>query len=559
MPYSPVILIADAEDSSRDAASTALTRRFGADYEIEAVGSGAEGLDSIRHFIELGYDIATIAADIGLPDVDGVSFLASAHALAGQATRILMIAMDEYHTNIPLTQLHRIHRATALGQIDLALVKGWDTPEEWLYPQMQEVLTAWTLANRPQHLVYRVLGHQWDPHSHEIRDILTRNGIPFRFFSIDSEEGQRLALDHGVDGRQLPALIRHDGSVLHDPSSAQIAAAHGISIHALREKYDLAIVGAGPAGLAAAVIGASEGLQTVIIESQAIGGQAGTTSMVRNYLGFPRGIAGGELAHRAWEQAVLLGAEFVFTHEAVAVTSDGHSLNLTLTDDEQIRADAVILATGVTYRRLGIQGIDRLTGVGVFYGAAGVEAPALSGEPVAVIGGANSAGQAALHLAKFASEVTMVVRGHSLTTGMSRYLIDQIEATPKIRVMLCARIINGAGDARLNALEIEDTDSGRRRVLTVSAAFVLIGAEPHTDWLVDISRDNRGFVRTGSDVPAEYWPANRPPLPFETNLLGLFAVGDVRFGSIKRVASGVGEGSAAVASVHQYLRDRMKD
>jgi thioredoxin reductase (NADPH) len=437
-------------------------------------------------------------------------------------------------------------------------VKGWDTPEEWLYPQLQEALTAWIRDHRPQHLVYRVLGDLWAPRSHEIRDILTRNGIPFHFFSLESEEGQRLALDHEVDVQQLPALVRHDGSVLQNPSFAQIAVAHGISTRASREKYDLAVVGAGPAGLAAAVFGASEGLQTAVIEGQAIGGQAGTSSMIRNYVGFPRGINGGELAHRAWEQAVLLGAEFVFTHEAVAVAADGDGLILTLTDEESIRADAVIIATGVTYRRLGVQALDRLTGVGVFYGAAGAEAPALSGEPVAVIGGANSAGQAALHLARFASEVTMVVRGYSLTAGMSRYLIDQIEATPNIRVVLGARIIDGYGDSRLSALEIEDTEAGERTILAVSAAFVLIGAEPRTGWLVNLSRDDRGFVYTGSDLPPEYWPAARPPLPFETNLPGVFAAGDVRFGSIKRVAGGVGEGSVAVGSVHQYLRSRMK-
>lgn len=557
--YSPIILIVDADEATRDAASTAVRRRFGADYEIQAVGSGAEGLDCIRRLIERGDDIAMIAADIDLPDVDGVSFLENAHALEKQATRILLIPMDESHTNVPLSQFHRVRRATALGQIDLALVKGWDTPEEWLYPQLQEALTAWIRAHRPQHLVYRVLGDLWAPRSHEIRDVLTRNGIPFRFFSIESEEGQRLALDYEVDRRQLPALIRHDGSVLQNPSSAQIAAAHGISTHASREKYDLAIIGAGPAGLAAAVFGASEGLQTVVIEGQAIGGQAGTSSMIRNYLGFPRGINGGELAHRAWEQAVLLGAEFVFTHEAVAMAADGDDeLMLTLTDHEPVRADAVIIAIGVTYRRLGVPSLDRLTGVGVFYGAAGVEAPALSSEPVAVIGGANSAGQAALHLARFASDVTMVVRGRSLAAGMSRYLIDQIEATSNIRVVLSARVIEGYGDGRLNALEIENTDSRERTTFAVSAAFVLIGAEPHTGWLASVSRDDRGFVYTGSDVPPEYWPAIRPPLPFETNLPGVFAAGDVRFGSIKRVAGGVGEGSVAVGSVHQYLLGRMK-
>lgn len=554
----PSIVLVDADGSSRDAATFAITRRFGADYSVDVFGSAAEGMDGIRRLIALHRDIAAVAADIDLPDVDGVTFLENVHALDRQATRILMIAMDETHAKVPLGRLQEVQRATALGQIDIAFVKGWDTPEEWLYPQLQEVLTAWTRAHRPQHFLYRIVGEQWAPRSHEFRDFLTRNGVPFLFFAVDSEEGRRLVREYRVDQRRLPALIRHDGSVLHDPSNAEVAASHGISTHALQDRYDLAIIGAGPTGLAAAVFGASEGLRTVVIEREAIGGQAATSSMVRNYLGFPRGINGGVLAHRAWEQAVLLGTEFVFTHEAAAVSSGEDGLSVSFRDAGPIRADAVLLATGVSYRRLGVDSLDRLTGAGILYGAAGAEAPALAGEDVAVIGGANSAGQAALHLARYASTVTVVVRGPSLTTGMSRYLIDQIDATENITVIVNARVVGGHGDTRLSGLEIEDIPRGQRRTIGVSAAFVLIGAEPSTGWLANLSRDERGYLLTGSDVPPESWASERPPLPFETSLPGVFAAGDVRLGSVKRVAGGVGEGSVAIGSVHQYLRDHVR-
>ncbi|MET4638233.1 FAD-dependent oxidoreductase [Mycetocola sp. 2940] len=553
----PSIILVDPDESSRNAAAFAITRRFGADYTVDVFRSSAEGLDGIRRLIALDRDIAAIAADIDLPDVDGVTFLEKVHALDRQATRILTIAMDDTHAKVPLGRLQEVQRATALGQIDIAMVKGWDTPEEWLYPQLQEVLTAWTRAHRPQHFLYRIVGEQWAPRSHEFRDFLTRNGVPFLFFAVDTAEGSRLVREYRVDPRRLPALIRHDGSVLHDPSNAEVAASHGISTRAQQDSYDLAIIGAGPTGLAAAVFGASEGLRTVVIEREAIGGQAATSSMVRNYLGFPRGINGGVLAHRAWEQAVLLGTEFVFTHEASAVSAGEHGLCVTFRDAEPIRADAVLLATGVSYRRLGVDLLDRLTGAGILYGAAGAEAPALAGEAVAVIGGANSAGQAALHLARFASTVTVVVRGNSLTAGMSRYLIDQIDATGNITVLLNARVVGGNGDTRLSGLELEDTATGKRQTLAVSAAFVLIGAEPATEWLVNLSRDERGYLRTGSDVPMESWSSQRPPLPFETSLPGVFAAGDVRLGSVKRVAGGVGEGSVAIGSVHQYLRNRV--
>jgi thioredoxin reductase len=342
---------------------------------------------------------------------------------------------------------------------------------------VQEALSAWTITHRPHHVVYRIVGEQWAPRSHDLREVLSRNGVPFAFYPVDSPQGQQLLHDFSVDTAQLPALIRHDGSVLHDPSFAEIAGAHGIQIQLGADVYDLAILGAGPAGQAAAVYGASEGMHTVVIEQMAIGGQAGTSSLIRNYLGFVRGVSGGELG-----------------------------------------------------------------------------APAMAGQGVYVIGGANSAGQAALHLARFASRVTLLVRGQSLAAGISDYLVKQLEETPKVDVRLSTRVVDGRGKSHLEALTLHDLRTGRQEEVPATAVFVLIGAEPHTDWLRDVVElDERGFVLTGRDIPQSAWPGPRVPLPFETSVPGVSAAGDVRYGSLKRVAGAVGEGSVTVGSVHRYL------
>ena len=334
-----------------------------------------------------------------------------------------------------------------------------------------------------------------------------------------------------------------------------MAVSHGIQIRPTAPVYDLVVLGAGPAGLAAGVYGASEGLDTLVVEARAIGGQAGTSSMIRNYLGFHRGIHGGELAHRAWQQATLLGAEFVFTNRVTALTSESGQHVLTLEDGSQVAGRAVILAAGVTYRQLDIPELDRLIGAGVFYGAAGVMAPAVAGEEVFVVGGANSAGQAALHLAKYAARVTLLIRGASLAAGMSDYLVRQIEATPNVAVRLRTRVVGGRGDTRLESLTLED-DQAQQQEVPAAAVFIMIGAKPHTDWLAPVlSLDKDGFVLTGRDIPSSNWALEREPYPFETSRPGVFAAGDVRHGSVKRVAGAVGEGSVAVGSVHRYLAE----
>jgi thioredoxin reductase (NADPH) len=553
----PVLLVVDADPQDLQTTAAALARRFSPDYRVLTAGSAAAGWAELERLARAGDEVALVAAAQHLPDDDGVAFLEQAAARHRGITRVLLFDMDHHHTRIPFTELPALQRATALGQIDVWMVKDWTNPEEWLYPQVQEALSAWSKAHRPSHVVYRIVGEQWDPHCHDLRDGLTVNGVPFVFHPRDSDSGRQLIRDHRVDVGRLPAVIRHDGVVLHDPSMPEVAVSHGIRIRPTVDEFDLVVLGAGPAGLAAAVYGASEGLRTLLLEARGIGGQAGTSSMIRNYLGFPRGISGGELAHRAWQQATLLGAEFVFTHQVTGLTTDGARQALVLdADGGRVVARAVILATGVTYRRLGIPDLDRFVGAGVFYGAAGVVAPAMTGEDVYVVGGANSAGQAALHLAGFAARVTVLVRGPSLRAGMSDYLVRQIEATPNIVVRLRTQVVGGRGGTRLEALTLWQAHEQRREHVPAAAVFILIGAEPHTAWLAPLlSLDERGFVLTGRDVPAVDWPLARDPYPFETSRPGVFAAGDVRYGSVKRVAGAVGEGAVAVGSVHSYLAE----
>jgi len=555
-PVTPVLLVVDADAQARAETESALARRFGSDYSVLSADSVSAGLATLERLARAGTPVVLVAADLHLPDMGGVDFLERAHQLHRDTSRVLLVTMDRHGTRIPFTELATLQRVTALGLIDMVVVKGWVTPEEWLYPQVQEALTAWTLAHGPRHVVYRIVGDQWAPRSHQLRDLLSRNGVPFEFAAADSDRGRQLLRDFRIDAGRLPAVIHSSGRVLYDPAPADLAASHGIATRPSQPVYDLAVLGAGPAGLAAAVYGASEGLRTLVIEPNAIGGQAATSSMIRNYLGFTRGVAGAELAHRAWEQAVLFGAEFIFSEPAGRLAARGANRVITLPDQTEVVARAMLLAVGVTYRRLPIPALDRLVGSGVFYGAASAEAPALAGEQVYVVGGANSAGQAALHLAKSAARVTLLIRGASLTAGMSAYLVTQIEATPAIEVKLHTRVVDGRGDSRLEALTLEDTQTGRRDEVPAAAVFILIGAEPHTDWLRDsVYLDDHGFVLTGTDVPAKAWPAARAPLPFESSLPGVLAAGDVRHDSIKRVAGAVGEGAVAIGSVHRYLAE----
>jgi thioredoxin reductase (NADPH) len=478
----------------------------------------------------------------------GVELLGRAHTLYPDARRGLLQSAGDNAAMEPL--LH----ATALGQVDFRIYRPWASPEEWLYPQVQEAISAWASVHLPRFERVSVIGEQWSQRSSELRDVLARNSVPYAFRDASSEEGRRLLEEHGLYGTRLPVVIVSGGAPVIDPDNAELADALGVRTRPDAEPYDLVVVGSGPAGLAAAVYGTSEGLRTVVIEQEALGGQAGTSSMIRNYLGFPRGVSGRELAARAYEQSYLFGAQFVFAHPAISLRARADERIVRLTNSSKAIGRAVVIATGVSYRRLGIPSLDSLLGRGVFYGAGAAEAAAMAGNAVYVVGAGNSAGQAALHLARFASQVTMLARGDSLAETMSDYLISEIGARPNIDVRLRTLTVGGRGNFRLEGLVLEDAVSGKREEVPAGAAFVLIGAEPRTEWLADgLIRDDSGYLVTGRDLSIGDWPLARPPLPFETCMPGVFAVGDVRSGSVKRVASAVGEGSVTIRHVHEYL------
>jgi thioredoxin reductase (NADPH) len=553
-PTLPVLFLVDADAEARDRIATALRRRFGADYDVLAAGTEADGVAWLDQLGRDGVPVALIAADLALSGNDGgLAFLERAHALHPQASRVLLVPLDRHGTRIPFDSLAPLKHASALNRIDFWVVKAGFSPEEWLYLRVQEALSTWTRAHGVHHEVMRIVGEPWSPASHALREMMTRNTIPHGFYPSDSARGRELIAAHGIDAARLPAVIRHDGSVMHQPTTLDIARALGVNTRPSPKVQDLVIVGAGPAGLAAALYGASEGLRTTVLEHRAIGGQAGTSSMIRNYLGFPRGISGGDLVFRAWEQALLFDADFVFAHTAVELASHDGLHVVRLSSGEEVVGRAVIIASGVEYRKLGVPSLERWTGAGLFYGAAAALGSALEGQRVCVVGGANSAGQAALHLAQCASHVTLIVRGPALEVGMSDYLVRQVRTTANIDVRLGTRIVEGHGAGRLAALELEQAEGGRETV-PATALFVMIGAEARTEWLGSaIRRDAHGFVLTGRDLPTDAGPNARPRLPFETSVPGVFAVGDVRHGSIKRVAEAVGEGSVAVGSVHQHL------
>jgi thioredoxin reductase (NADPH) len=548
----PVVMAVDDDPVALGVLRQELDKRYGADYRLLCDGDTEAGLRALERLQADGGQVALVLADQWMPTMTGLQFLTRAHRLHPTAKRGLLIDWGDSTTAEPILQ------AATFDQVDYWINKPTQPGDELFHQAVSGFLYEWARLHRPQFQAVRVVGDQWSARSHELRDLLSRNGIPFGFYPVDGEEGRRLLASVGATGERLPVVVLFDGRVMADPSNAELAEALAVRTHPEPVTYDLAVVGAGPAGLAAAVSGASEGLRTTVLEPEAIGGQAGSSSMIRNYLGFPRGVSGAELAQRAYEQAWIFRADFVYGQRAVGLRAAGPERVVGLSDGDQVASRAVVLATGVSYRRLGVPSLEALTGAGVFYGAAASEAPAMRGQQVYVVGGANSAGQAAVHLARYAERVTMLVRGSSLAATMSDYLVQEIHAALNITVRLGVEVVDGHGDGRLASLTLRDRQSGATETVPAAALFVLIGAEPHTGWLPQaIRRDRWGFVVTGADLlqdgtPPPGWPLDRPPMPFESSMPGVFAVGDVRHGSVKRVASAVGEGSVAIQLVHQY-------
>lgn len=546
MSRRPIIMLVDDEPQELATLVNVLTRRFGEDYRVVSHVSAHAALEALKRLKAEGEQVALVIADQWMPEMTGIRTLGLAHTLHPEAQRALLVEWGDHSAAASIIE------GCAFGQIENYLQKPWSPPEVHLYPPIGELLAAWTRTHGPSMELVRLVGPYPSPRVHEIREYLKRNGIPHGFYPADSQEGERLLRQTGLDAARLPALILLDGHVLVAPSNADISDALGAS-NMEACSCDLAIVGAGPAGLAAAVYAASEGLSTTVIEREAIGGQAGTTSIIRNYLGFPGGISGGELAQRAYQQAWLFGVKFAFARGVTRLEASGLARRLTLSDGTEITARAVLIASGAAYRRLGLPKVERFKGIGVFYTAVAFESDGdfLKDKAVFVVGAGNAAGQAVVHLAKSARRVTLLARGAALETSMSDYLVREIRRAPNIEVRLQTEVVDGQGETVLQRLVLLDHVRGTRETVQADALFVLIGASPHTDWLGDaVQRDRNGFIVTGHDVA---WDGPRVPLPLETSMPGVFAVGDARMGSVKRVASAVGEGAVAVRHVHDYL------
>jgi len=549
------ILIVSHESGTREILHRELSKRYGADYQIMACRQPAELAAWMRDLRAAGLPVALVIGGVGAQDPDGIEVLAAVRAIDPAALRVAAVDWGDWQS------VRSVFDAVALGALDHWVIRPVQAPAEEFHHSVTEFLREWASQRDGGFEAAQVIGERWSARSQELRDLFARHRVPAGFYDATRGHGQQMLRDLGLQSPELPVVVLRfaaDRPVLVNPSNRQIADAFGVMRPiSPGEVFDVAVVGAGPAGLAAAVGASSEGLSTVVVEHEAIGGQAGTSSMIRNYPGFSQGISGAMLAQEAWWQAWAFGTTFVYMRQVKRLSRDAGHYRLRLSDGGVLAARTVIIATGVAYRRLGIPALEDLQGRGVFYGAAASEAPAMRGRNVFVTGGGNSAGQAALHLAKWASQVTILVRAPSLAASMSDYLIRQIGAAPNIDIRYRVQVAGGTGTGHLQSLVLADTASGARRTVPADALFVLIGGQPRTEWLGDsVARDQWGFILTGPDLPASAharWPASRPPLPLETSLPGVFAAGDVHRGSVKRVASAVGEGAAAIPLIHRYL------
>ena len=545
----PTILTVDDDPQVSAAISRDLAGQYGADYRIVRASSGPEALGVLTKLNLRDEPVALIAADQRMPEMTGIEMLKQAQAYAPTAKLLLLTAYAD--TDVAINAINDIG-------LDYYLLKPWDPPEERLYPIIDDLLDDWHKANPDHTSDVRVIGHRWSDRSHEIKMFLARNHVPYRWYDVERDpEGERLCLVAHAATADLPLVLVPDGDTLRAPSTLDLAAALGLHTSAQQPLYDLCIVGGGPAGLAAAVYAASEGLSTVIVEREAPGGQAGMSAAIENYLGFPKGLSGSDLAQRAIAQVSRFGAEMVLARDVVGFETRGPVRAVLFDGSGEIESRALVVATGVSYRRLEATGLAELTGRGIYYGTAAGEANQCQGDVVYVVGAANSAGQAALNLARFASQVVLVVRGTTLAETMSSYLIGRVTSAPNIAVRYHSKVVGVQGEGHLQALTLADTETGAREEVPSSWLFIFIGATPRTDWLgPHIVRDEKGFVVTGQDLlraDSTPWRLPRPPFALETSVPGVFAAGDVRLNSMKRVASAVGEGAMSVYLVHRYL------
>ena len=544
-----VIMTVDDEPEVLNAVERDLRTHFRSTYRIVKAGSGGQALDTARKLKERDTPVALFLVDERMPSMSGTEFLTEVRKLHPSARRVLLTAYAD--TSAAIAGIN------AVG-LDYYLMKPWDPPEEQLYPVLDDLLDDWSASFRPTFQGIRVAGVMWSPACHDVKDFLSLNQIPYRWIDIEQDASMaELVESITPSARSLPVVLFPDGTVLTAPSPPDLAAKVGFQTTATRPFYDLVVVGGGPAGLAASVYAASEGLRTILIESHVTGGQAGTSSQIENYLGFPSGVSGADLARRATTQAKRFGAEVILSHAAVSIRVEDPYRIVTLADGTELSCHALVLAAGMAVRRLEVHGIEEVTGAGVYYGAALSEAASCKFQHVIVVGGANSAGQAALLFSRHAARVTMLVRGESIGSSMSRYLVDRIEAADNIEVLAGARVIEAIGRPRLNAIRVSIGDA--ERSIKTSHVFVFIGAEPRSESVQGlVETDEEGFVLTGPDLirggrrPKD-WPLDRDPFLLETNVPGIFAAGDIRHGSAKRVAAAVGEGSASVAMIHKYL------
>jgi thioredoxin reductase (NADPH) len=531
-----------------------LRRHYAESYRVIRADSGASALEALQALKRRNNAVSLLLSDQRMPQMTGVEFISRAMNVYPDARRVLLTAYADTNAAIEAINQAKIHHY---------LLKPWDPPEEQLYPVLDDLLADWQASFHPPFEGVRVLGHRWSPRTYMVRDFLARQQIPYRWIDVEAagneSEVRAASGNGGVDPSKLPLVLFPGGEALSNPSTAEMAVALGLSTHAQTAFYDLLIIGGGPAGLAAGVYGASEGLRTVMVESEAPGGQAGMSSRIENYLGFPSGLSGSDLARRAVTQARRFGVEILAPQEATHLRVEGPAKMVTLADGTEIGCKALVIATGVSYRKLDVPGMDRLQGAGVYYGAAMTEGDSCRGEDVYIVGAANSAGQAAMYFSRYARRVIILARGSSLSATMSQYLIDQIRNTENIHVEAHSQVVEVHGEERLESISALCSTSGETQMVAAHSLFIFIGAAPRTDWLAGVvERDDRGFILSGPDLVRDGkrpngWSLDRDPWLLETSVPGILVAGDVRHGSIKRVASGVGEGANAVQFVHQYL------